>query len=228
MLIQNWTDVLVGSLQNLYVQMLSFLPSLIGALVVFVVGLIVAAGLGALVEKIISALKLDALLRKMGLEEYTKRANIELNIGHFIGQIIYWFLVLAFLLAASDILKFYALTSFIQDVLVYLPNLIIAVLIMLASLVIANIVRRLVKASVMGARLHAAKYLGSAAWWVIMVFGILASLVQLGIAVSIINTLITGIIAMIALAGGLAFGLGGKDYAAEILRDVRDELSGRQ
>ena len=228
MLIQNWTDVLVGSLQNLYVQVLNFLPSLIGALIVFVVGLIVAAGLGALVEKVVSALKLDVLLRKMGLEEYTKRANIELNIGHFIGQIVYWFLVLAFLLAASDILKFYALTSFIRDVLIYLPNIIIVVLIMLASLVIANIVKNLVRASVMGARLHAAKFLGSGAWWVIMVFGILASLVQLGIAVSIINTLITGIIAMLALAGGLAFGLGGKDYASEILRDVRDELNGKQ
>lgn len=227
MLIQNWTDVLVGSLQNLYVQVLNFLPSLIGALVVFVVGLIVAAGLGALVEKIVGALKLDTLFRKMGFEEYTKRANIELNIGHFLGQIVYWFLVLSFLLAASDILKFYALTGFITDVLIYLPNLIIAVLIMLASLVIANVVKKLVRASVMGAKLHIAKFLGSAAWWVIVVFGILASLVQLGIAVSIINTLITGIIAMLALAGGLAFGLGGKDYASEIIREVRDELQGK-
>ncbi|MDE2001565.1 MAG: hypothetical protein KGJ13_12480 [Patescibacteria group bacterium] len=227
MLIQNWTDVLVGSLQNLWFQVASWLPSLIGALLVFIIGLIVAAGLGSLIERVVSALKVDALLRKMGVEEYTRRANVELSSGHFLGQIVYWFMVLAFLLAASDILGFYALSSFLSSVLMYLPNLVIAVLIMLAALVIANLVMHLVRASVMGARLHAAKFLGSASWWVIMIFGGLAALVQLGIAVSIINTLITGFIAMLALAGGLAFGLGGKDYAAHLLQKLQNELEGQ-
>jgi len=68
------------------------------------------------------------------------------------------------------------------------------------------------------------KFLSSAAWWVVMVFGGLASLVQLGIAVSIINTVITGLIAMMAIAGGLAFGLGGKDYAAHLMKQLQDEL----
>jgi hypothetical protein len=228
MLIQSWTDVLVGSLQNLWIQVLSWLPSLIGALLVSVVGLIVAAGLGSLVERVVGALKLDSLLRRLGVEEYTRRANMELNAGHFLGQLVYWFMMLAFLLAASDILGFYALSSFLRDVLVYLPNIVIAVLIMLAALVTANLSKHLVRASVMSARLHAVKFLGSAAWWTVMVFGGLAALVQLGIAVSIINTLITGMIAMMSLAGGLAFGLGGKDYAAHLLQELRNELEGRE
>lgn len=228
MLIQSWTDVLVSSLQNLWIVVLGFLPSLIGALVIFIVGLIVAAGLGSLVEKVVAALKLDALLRKLGLEEYTRRANMELNSGHFVGRIVYWFLVLAFLLAASDILGFYALSSFLRDVLLYVPNLVIAVLIMVAAFVAANILQGLVRASVMAAKLHAAKFLGGGVWWVVMVFGGLAALFQLGVATSIINTLITGLIAMLALAGGLAFGLGGKDYAAHLMKRLQDELDGRQ
>ncbi len=228
MLIQTWTDVLVGSLQNLWFQVANWLPSLIGAMLVFVVGLIVAAGLSSLVERVLGAVKLDNLLRKLGVEEYTRRANLELNSGHFLGQLVYWFMVLAFLLAASDILGFYALSSFLRDVLIYLPNLVIAVLIMLAALVVSNLTMHLVRASVMGAKLHSAKFLGSASWWVIMVFGGLAALVQLGIAVSIINTLITGMIAMMALAGGLAFGLGGKDYAAHLLGKLQSELEGRE
>lgn len=226
MLIQTWTDVLVGSLQNLWFQVANWLPSLIGAMLVFIVGLIVAAGLSSLVERVLGAVKLDSLLRKLGVEEYTRRAGMELNSGHFVGQLVYWFMTLAFLLAASDILGFFALSSFLRDVLLYLPNLVIAVLIMLAALVVANMVMHLVRASVMGAKLHAAKFLGSASWWVIMIFGGLASLVQLGIAVSIINTLITGLIAMMALAGGLAFGLGGKDYAAHLLSKLQSELEG--
>lgn len=226
MLIQSWTDVLVSSLQNLWVQVLNWLPSLVGAMLVFVVGLVVAAGLGSLVERVVNALKVDSLLRKLGMEEYTRRANLELNSGHFMSQLVYWFMLLAFLLAASDILGFFALSSFLRDVLLYLPNLVIAVLIMLAALVVANLMSHLVRASVMSARLHAAKFLGSAAWWTVMVFGGLASLVQLGIAVSIINTVITGLIAMMALAGGLAFGLGGKDYAADLMRRLQEELEG--
>ena len=227
MLIQTWTDVLVSSLQNLWVQVLSWLPSLVGALVVFLVGLVVATGLASLVERVVAALKLDSLLRKLGVEEYTRRANMELNSGHFLGQLVYWFMVLAFLLAASDILGFFALSSFLRDVLLYVPNLVIAVLVVLASLVVANLARHLVRASVMAARLHAAKFLGSAAWWVVMVFGGLTALVQLGIAVQIINTLITGFIAMLALAGGLAFGLGGKEYAGELVRRLGEEMEGK-
>lgn len=228
MLIQTWTDVLVSSLQNLWFQVASWLPSLFGSLLVFVVGLIVAAGLSSLVERVLGAIKLDSLLRRLGVEEYTKRAGLDLNSGHFVGQLVYWFIALAFLLAASDILGFYALSGFIQDVLLYLPNLAIAVSIMIAALVMANLAMHLVRSSVMGAKLHAAKFLGSAAWWVIMTFGGLASLMQLGIAVSIINTLVTGLIAMMALAGGLAFGLGGKDYAAHLLSKLQSELEGRE
>lgn len=228
MLIQTWSDVLVSSLQNLWMQVISWAPSLIGALIVFFIGLIVAAGLGSLVEKIISALKLDSLLKKFGVDKYTREANIELNAGHFIGQIVYWFVVIAFLLAASDILGFYALSNFLRDVLLYLPNIVIAVLIMLVALVAANIVSRLVRVSVMGAKLHFAKFLSSVAWWVIAVFGILAALTQLGIATAIINTFITGIIAMIAIAGGLAFGLGGRDYASHLIQEVRDGLEGKK
>src|SRR3989344_3723738 len=226
MIVQKWTDVLVLSLQDLYRQVLNFLPSLIGAIIVFVVGLVIAAGLGAIVERVVGALKIDTLLRRVGLEEYTKRANIELNFGHFLGQVVYWFIVLAFLLAAAEILNFYNLSGFIQDFLFYVPNIIIAVLIMIASFVIANILKHIVRASVMGARLHSAKFLGAAVWWIVVIFGLLASLVQLRIAVSIIETVITGLIAMLALAGGLAFGLGGKEYASGGIGRGKNGLEG--
>ncbi|MDP3999088.1 MAG: hypothetical protein Q8P76_00645 [bacterium] len=227
MLIQSWTDVLVSSLQNLWIQVLSFLPSLVGALVIFIVGLIVAAGLGSLVEKVIAALRLDDLLKKLGLDEYARRANIELNSGHFLGKVVYWFLVLAFLLAASDILGFFALSNFLRDVLLYIPNLAVAVLMMVAAFVAANILSHLIRASVMGAKLHGAKFLSSGVWWVVMIFGGLTALSQLGIAVAIINTVITGLIAMFALAGGLAFGLGGKEYASHLVSRFQSEVEGK-
>lgn len=228
MVIESWLNVLRASLQNLWLTVANFLPSLIGALAVFIVGLIVAAVLDKLVERLIYYLKLDALLRKLGVEQVVERANMKLNSGKFLGRLVYWFFVIAFLLAASDILGFFTLSNFLKDVLNYVPNILVAVLILLAALLLANFLRGLVRAAVMSAGLHNARGLGAVAWWVVMIFGLLTALVQLGVAVSIINTLITGLIAMLALAGGLAFGLGGKDSAAEALRAVREELSHRK
>ena len=224
MLIESWVNVLRASLQNLWLTVASFLPSLLGALLVFVIGLIVAAVLDRVVERLIYYLKVDAVLRKLGVEQYLHRANLTLDSGHFVGRIVYWFFVLAFLLAASDILGFFTLSGFIRDVLSYVPDILVAVMILLAALMIATFLRRLVMASVMSAQIHGAKGLAVVIWWVVMIFGLLTALVQLGVAVNIINTVITGLIAMMAIAGGLAFGLGGKEYASKLLQRVEDEI----
>lgn len=222
MLVQNWTDVIIGSLQGMWIGAVNFIPNLMGAVIVFIVGLLVAAGLSALVEKIFIAVRLDAFLAKLGVEPYFERAGLRLRGAKFLGELVNWFLIVAFLLAASDILGLQALSVFLRDILFYIPNVVVAVLIMLAAVVLGNFLKRVVIASVLSARLHAAHFLGTAAWWVVMVFGSFAALVQLNIATAIINSLITGIIAMLAIAGGLAFGLGGREYAAHLLQKLRD------
>lgn len=217
----------MGSLQNLWLRFATFIPNLIGALLVLIIGLVVAAGLGALVEKIFEALRLDAFLEKLGLKPYFERAGVRLRASYFLGRLVYWFIALAFLLAASDSLGLYALSSFLASVLAYLPNVVAAVLIMLAAVVLGGFVRRIVTASVMSARLHAAAFLGTLAWWAIIVFGLLTALTQLNIATAIIQSVVTGFIAMLALAGGLAFGLGGKDYASHLLNRLRDRTESK-
>lgn len=224
MVIENWLNVLRASIQELWITVANFLPSLIGALVVFIVGLIVAAVLERVAERLIFYVRLDTLLKKAGLEAIVERAHMKLNSGHVVGKLVYWFFVLAFLLAASDILGFFTLSAFLRDVLSYAPQVLVAMLILLAAFVLANFLRGLVRASVMSANLHGAKGLGMLTWWVVIIFGLLTALVQLGVAVSIINTLITGLIAMISLAGGLAFGLGGKELAAKWLQKLENEI----
>jgi hypothetical protein len=222
MFIQDWASVVVGSLQNLWVGFIGTIASIIGALVILIIGLIVAAGIGALVEKIINFIKLDKLLVSLGLQEYFERANLQINSGKFLRKLVYWFLVVVFLLAATDILGFYSLSEFLKSVLLYLPNVIVAVLIMLATFVIAHFLRSVVRASVKSAHLHGAGFLASLTWWAVVIFGLLATFSQLGIAVAVVNALITGLIAMLALAFGLAFGLGGKDYAAFLISKLRE------
>ncbi len=223
-LLQSWGDVTLQALSNLWIQVLGVIPMILGALIIFVVGLIVASVLDMIVIKIVRLIKLDNLLMRSGLEEYLKRGGWKLDTGKFLGKIVYWFVVIAFVLAASDILKFYAFSGFLTSILNYIPNIIIAVLILLAAFIIAGFLKSIVKVSVAGARFDVAHFLAALAWWTVVIFGLLAALAQLGIASSLFNIIISGLVAMFALAGGIAFGLGGKDYASHLLNKMRDEV----
>lgn len=213
---------IVAPLQNLWYSSVQFVPALISALVVFVLGLVVATVLGALVERILSGIRLDKVLKEMGLEQHLERAGLHLRAARFFGQLVFWFLSIAFLLAASDILGLRAISVFLSQVLAYIPNVVVAILIMLAAVVIGNFSRGVVRAAVKSAGLPSANFLSSLTWWVITIFGLFAALLQLNIAAPIINSIVTGVIAMFALAGGLAFGLGGRDYAAHLVNRLRE------
>lgn len=223
MVIQNWTDLLLVSLKSVWLQLLSFLPNLVGAFVMLILGLLVAVVLERLVERFAYYIKLDSLLHKLKLNEYLHQANLQLNSGYFLGKVVYWVALLSFVLTASDILGFDALSIFISDILFYIPNIVVAFLIMVATLIVANFMKGLVSASVLSAKLHSGKFLGIVAWWVVFVFGSLTALSQLGVATTIVNGVVVSLLIMLALAGGLAFGLGGKDEANRILGKLRSE-----
>lgn len=224
MIVQDWASVIVGSFQNLWYQAINALGQIIGALIILIVGLIVAAGIGALVERIFEAIKFDKFLKSLDLEKYFHKADLNLNSARFFGRLVYWFLVIVFLLAASDVLGFYALSSFLNDVLRYIPNVVIAVLIMVVSFLFANFLKKLVKASIKSSGLHGFNFLSALTWWVVVIFGFLTALAQLGISMTILNTVVMGIVAMFALAGGIAFGLGGKDYASYLVSKFREHI----
>ena len=225
--VQTWTENTFNSFRSLWDGFVSFLPSFVGALIIIIVGLIVAWALRTVVERLFGYLKLDPLLKKAGLGTIFERGGLQVNTGKFFGFLVYWFIVIFFALAATDTLGLFGVSLFLRDVISYLPNIVVAVLIMLAAVLLASFLKSLVKASVASARISGSKFLGSFVWWVVMVFGFLTALMQLGIATAIINTLITGIIAMIVIAGGISFGLGGKDYASHLLEKVRKEIEER-
>ena len=230
MIFEGWAQALAMSLESVWSAFETYLPNVIGALVVFIIGLIVSSGLASLVERALAMLKIDMWLARLGVGEYVERAGMRLNVGHFLGQVVYWFITLAFVLAAADILGLNEFSSFLRvEVLgIFLPRVIAAALIMLAALVLANFLKNLIAASVMSSGLHGAHFLSVLAWWSVVVFGFFGMLIQLGIAQEIVLTLVTGIIAMLALAGGIAFGLGGKDLASHLLKKMYEEVQGKK
>ena len=215
------------ALVNLWQGFLNFLPTFLGGLIVFLIGIIIGKGLAQLVEKIIGAFKIDTLLEKAGVREITDKAGIALNSGYFLGQLTKWLIILSFLIAACNIWGLSAVGDFVKSVVGYLPNVIVAILILIIAIIVGDYVGKFVKASVTGAGLKTQTSLAAITRWVFYIFGILAALSQLKVATYIINTLFTGIVAMLAVAGGLAFGLGGKDLAREILEKIRGAVENK-
>lgn len=217
-----------AALFNLWNAFVLFIPTLIGGLIVFFVGVIIANGISQLVEKLIDLLKIDPILEKVGFKQFTDKAGIRLDTGFFIGQIVKWLIILSFLVAACNIWNLSAVGDFLKSIVDYLPNVLVATLILLAAIVLGEYFAKFVRASVAGVGLKYQNFLGGISRWVFIIFGLIAALSQLQVASYIINTFFTGIVAMIAIAGGLSFGLGGKDFARELLGRLKGDLEERQ
>jgi MFS family permease len=224
MVTQSWTEIIASSFHNAWASVISFLPTFIGALILLVIGLLIASAIGRLVEKLFKAIKIDEFVRKIDIGKFAEKGGFQIRVAWFLGRLVYWFLIIVIILAISDILKFAALSSFLREVLFYIPNIIVAILILLAAIVLANFLRSVVKKTVEATKFGGAGFLATLTWWVVMLFGLAAALVQLKVAVTIINTLVIAVIAAIGLAVGLAFGLGGKDEAARLLAKLRKNI----
>ena len=228
MLVQTWGDVLVASFQELWAGVAGFVPRLVVAIIVFVVGWVIAMALGKAVAQIIRAIKVDKALESLGLEEPLSRAGLRLDAGAFIGGLVKWFFIVVFLAATVEVLGLSQVTTFLQEVVVlYLPNVFVAALILVVAALVSDATSRVVSGTAKAASLPSAGFLGGVSKWVVWVFVILEAVAQLGIAQPFVQTLFTGAVAALALALGLAFGMGGKETASRFLDRLRSDISNR-
>lgn len=224
----SYGDAIFGSLFGLWSQFAIFLPNLIAALIVFFVGWAIAIAAGRIVEKLLVVLRINAAFENIkGLNSAVQRAGLKINVPLLLGEIVKWFLTIVTLLAATDILGLNEISGFLTSVLLYIPNVVVAALILIIAVVLANFVYRTVVASITAAGFGSANMIAAVSKWAIIVFAILAALTQLNVATTLIQTIVTALFAMLALAGGLAFGLGGRDLAAKWLKKMEADLTGR-
>lgn len=226
MLLQTWTEVLTRSFQDLWLGVVGFIPSVIVALLIFIFGWLIGAGLGRVIAQVIASLKVDNALRSAGLEEVLERAGFTLDSGRFLGGLVKWFIIIVFLVASLDVLGLDQVNIFLQEVvLLYLPQVIVAVLILLIAAVVAEVTQSLVVGAAKAAEMSSARFLGSVTKWAIWIFAVLAALNQLSVATAFVQTLFTGIVVALSLAIGLSFGLGGQDAAGRYIEKMRKEVA---
>jgi hypothetical protein len=203
-------------------------PQIVVAIVVFAVGALVASILAKAIEQLFGAAKVDSALRGLGLDRIVSRSGYNLNAGKFVGELVRWFVIVAFLIATLDILGLDEVNDFLREgVLAFVVNVLTAAIVLVATVIIADAVRKLVVASAKATSVSAANAMGAVAKWAIWIFGASIALVELGVGAILIQTVVTGIVVAFSLAVGLAFGLGGKDAAARLIERVRNEVSER-
>lgn len=217
-------EIIRNSLMTLWSGVAGFVPSLIAAIIVFLVGWIVAVVLAKVVYHIVKAIRVDDALTKVGFRQAWERSGFKLSSAHFFGELVKWFFVVVFLMAATNILNLKEVTEFLRTVVFYLPNVIVAAIILLIGILLAKFLENFVRASVKAAGLASANFLAESARWVVLIFSLLVALSQLGVADEIIRIVIIGVVAAGALAAGLSFGLGGVKHADDFLSKLRKRI----
>jgi hypothetical protein len=226
MTLNTWTDTLVNSFNEVATGVFTVIPNLIIALILVILGWIVGAAVSKIIEQIFKSVKVDKALASAGLEELVDKTGFKLNSGRFIGEVVKWFVIVVFLITSLEVLGLYQVNIFLTEVAIgFIPNVIAAVLILFIAVIISDALRKTVIASAKAAGVHSANFLGAITKWSIWIFALLAALFQLGIGAVFIQTLFTGVIVALALAFGLAFGLGGRDAAANVVDKMKKEIS---
>ena len=221
-MLQASISVLGQALYETGATILSFLPNVIIASIIFACGWGFGSVLGRAIEHLVSVLRIDRALHRAGFDRLSEQAGIHLSVARFFGGIVKWGVIVAFTLASAEILGLSQVTQLLRDVLVYIPQVIIAAIILVIAMLLGDFVSRMVRHSVKATGMKGDFAAQMAKWAIIIVGGVFPALTQLRIAQGLVEVLFTGVVFAVSLALGLSFGLGGRDAAAQAIEKIKN------
>ena len=217
--ITSWQIALVNSWQQVWYSFAGVLPSVLGAILIFAIGLVIASWVRKGLIKAFEIGKLDVVSKKLGLDEIVKKGHMEFTLTTLIASLAKWLVILVFFLAAVNLLGLGVVSDVLVAILGYFPNILAAALIVGAGYFIANLVEGLVKGALASVDHEIAKPISKVAKWIILVSAVFAGIDQLQIAKGLVTTFFQGLTYTLVLAIGLSVGLGAKDLVSKILND---------
>lgn len=219
----NTFDILGNALMDTSYTLIAFLPSVIIAVIIFALGWVCAAILGRAVTHFIAVLRIDNALHKAGLDTVSERAGIRITLAGFLGGVVKWFVVVAFTIASAEILQLNQITQLLRDILMYIPQVIIAAIVLVIATLIGDFVSKIISHSTRATGMKGEFAARVSKWAIIVIGGVFPALTQLRIAQGLVEVLFTGVVFALSLAIGLAFGLGGRDAAARAIEKIRND-----
>ena len=212
------TTIVTGAWNTFTAKIMAFLPMLIGAIIIFAAGLILAKLVRLGVVKLLKLIRLDSATEKAGIENFLKKGDIRKTSSEILGTLIYWFIMILVIIASLDALGLPIVSDILNDIFLYIPNVVAAIIVLILGILFANLLSAVVRTAASNAGLTTAEALGKVTFYAIIFFSGAIALIQLGIGEEIVAAAFGIVFGAAALALALAFGLGGRDVAADHLK----------
>lgn len=213
----NLGNTIKNSLTGTFNSIADFLPTLISALVLLLIGWIIAKIIKGVLSRVLKAVKFDDIADKVGVNGYLAKGGMKHRASSLVATLFYWIVMFTTLVTFFNTLGLDVVSDLLSDVIKYIPNIIVGCLLLVVGMYLAEFVSGLVVGALKAGGYNNPEMIGRIAYGAVMFFAIAIVLEQLGIGGNIINTVVTVIMSGAGLAFALAFGLGGRDWAAGLI-----------
>jgi hypothetical protein len=220
-----WENLIVEPVTQMLTKMMAYLPVLLGALVILIVGWLVAKAIKRIIDWLLKLIRLDALADKAGISEILKKGNLKISAGEVISSLVYWLIMIMVLVMTVDALGLPKASDVLASLFAYVPRVIAALLVLVVAMFLASFVSGIVRTAAGNANLPKPEIFAGISRWAIIIFAVTISLEQLGIAPLLVTATFNIILGGVCLALAIAFGLGGKDTVAKYLEELKKRRS---
>lgn len=221
----NWMTVVVADpVKAMLIKICSYIPTLLGAIVILIIGWMIAKLLESVTVRILKTVRLDVASDKAGLSNILAQGDIKLTLSELLGVLVYWLVVLVVIATALNALNLIIAADIISKLVGYVPNIIGAIFVLVLGSFLANFVATIVRTSASNAGIKNAKLLSKVTQVVLVIFAIIIAIEQLNVATALLALAVNVILASIGIGIALAFGLGCKDIAGKFVSDFINNL----
>jgi hypothetical protein len=224
--IRDWSDAITNSMAQALALLLAAIPRIIGFIIVVAIGWFIASLIARAVSALLRSIRFNDMADRSGFAGFVANTGVETDSSGFVAEIAKWFVRLITLVVGFDALGLPAVSDVLRQLLLWLPNLVVAIAVLIFGGLAANWLAGLVRGATAKADLGNADLLAGIARVAVWAFAIVIAVNQVGIARDLVNILFMAIVGALALALGLAFGIGGRDTAAEVVRNWYDRSRG--
>jgi len=221
----NWDNLIVGPVREMLTKILAYLPVLLGALIILIVGWIIAKAIRRLIDVVLKAIRFDALADKAGITAILKKGDLKITAREVVSGLVYWLVIIMVLVMVVNALGLPKASDVLTTLFAYVPNVIAALFVMIVALFLASFLSGIVRTAAGNANLPKPEIFAGVSRWAIIIFAATIALEELGIAPLLVTTTFNIILGGVCLALALAFGIGGKDAAARYLEELRKRHS---
>ena len=220
-----WDNLIVEPVREMLTRLIGYLPTLLGALVILIVGWIVAKVIRGIVNRLLKVIRFDKLADKAGISEILSKGGFKATTGEVLSGLVYWLVIIMVLVIVVNALGLPQASDVLESLFAYIPNVIAAIFVLVIGMFLANFVSGIVRTAAGNANLPKPEVLAGISRWAIIIFAATISLRELGIAPLLVTTTFNILFGGVCLALALAFGLGGKDAAAKYIEQLQKKRS---